>query len=1422
MRPLHLSKYTTRRFLSLTLVFSFCLLLLSALPAVVTVPAGAKDAEGNDIPQNPVAQVVPVIALGAAYRQTNFISDWPGVGLIQDPLLVNPWGISMRNTSPFWVANEGTRTSTLYRGDVGGSPLVKNTGLSGITFPSSLPTGTVGNTTSSFVLPGPCASPPCTAQFLFASLNGDILGWNSNAPATGSTTAVVAASDPTAVYTGLALATNGGTSRLYAADFKNGQIDVYDGNFTLTSVPGGFADGSITPGFSPYNIQAITIGSVTWLYVTYAKVGVGGRPEDGIGNGFVRRFDFDGVVDAGFAINNGALNTPWGLTRAPASFGIFGNALLVGNFGTGNPSIHAFDPNTGALLSALQNEAGQGIVINRLWALIFGNGGNGGDPNTLYFSAGIGEEEHGLFGKLQPTTAQATSLVQFGTATTSISEAGGHLDITVTRDGDTSGTATVNYATFDQSLSGHASQKTDYELAVGRLTFAPGETSKTFRILIVDDLFDENDEVIDLMLSNPTGTGVGLGSPNTAQVTILDNDTGAPASNPIDGAQFFVRQHYLDFYNREPEAGSTSLVNQITACGANAQCIYQKRVDVSNAFLSSNEFRETAFLDVFTHLAAYGTRPLYGQFQIGTQALQRGVVFGTPETAAQLEASKQAYFNEFVTRPEFVARYPASQTNTQFVEALLASAGLAPAQVRLFLVNLTNAQENPPATPTSSNGGGPRPASFGTARLQFNAAQTAMTFSSTVNNIDFTGFQTPGEANDNLTVAHIHAGPSVTPAVNGPVVWGFFGTPFNDNNPNDQVVTPFTSGVGGSVSGKWDAPEGNGTTLAAQLSNLREGRAYVNFHTAQFGGGEIRGNIPAATSLRDALIAGLNGGTETRATVLRKVAEQEELRLRETNGAVALVGFFEYFRRDPDQDSFNKLLDWLNSFNGDINRETARIFITSPEYRQRFGSDPPGLFANTAPDAVDDTALTAINTPISINVLANDTDFENVSLSISGVTPGTGGTPAIVGNRVLFTPAPNFTGTASFQYTITDNGTRPFDSVNPLPDPKSDTATVQVTVSQFLPSTIQLSAASYGAGEGDGRATLVVTRTIATAGATSRVDYVTSDSAGLNNCNVNTGDASARCDYTAVGGTLVFLPGETMKAITIPIINDVYVEGPEVLTFTLSNAGPDTLGAQSSASVTITDNDAAPGAPNPIDTRSFLVRQFYLDMLNREPDPPGLAAWLNRLNTCPQPGETIQNCDEIEVASAFFRSPEFFDRAYFIYKFYEAALGRQPQYDEYQRDLRRLTGFLTAEELEQRKQQFAEEFVNRAEFRSLYDSFGSGQPFVDAVLSRAGTARPGVGAATVVTSNRVSVINRMAASQITRAQGLRELMEAPEISQRFFNKAFVVVAYFAFLRRNPDIAYLQWINLLNTTGDYREMIRGFLQSAEYRFRFAPT
>jgi hypothetical protein len=161
----------------------------------------------------------------------------------------------------------------------------------------------------------------------------------------------------------------------------------------------------------------------------------------------------------------------------------------------------------------------------------------------------------------------------------------------------------------------------------------------------------------------------------------------------------------------------------------------------------------------------------------------------------------------------------------------------------ILIADITTGAENPPTSPTTALGQ-PRPVPFGSATFVVNDAGTAMTFSATIFNIDFTGLQT-ADVNDNLGNAHIHASPTVTPTTNGPVVWGFFGSPLNDNNPNDVVVTPFATGVGGTISGKWDQLEGNATTLVLQLPNILAGHSYINFHTTQFGGGEIRGNIAA-------------------------------------------------------------------------------------------------------------------------------------------------------------------------------------------------------------------------------------------------------------------------------------------------------------------------------------------------------------------------------------------------------------------------------------------------------------------------------------------------------------------------------------------------------------------------------------------------
>ena len=176
--------------------------------------------------------------------------------------------------------------------------------------------------------------------------------------------------------------------------------------------------------------------------------------------------------------------------------------------------------------------------------------------------------------------------------------------------------------------------------------------------------------------------------------------------------------------------------------------------------------------------------------------------------------------------------------------------------VTIFAANLTTSQENPPTTGLlRTSTGAVRPDSFGTAIFVLNDTMTSLTFNANIFNIDVTGSQTPADTNDNLLNAHIHC--CAPPGTNASVVWGFFGSPFNDNNPNDFRFTPFATGVGGNFSGKWDAPEGNNTTLAANLAGILGGLSYINFHTVQFTGGEIRGQIFAASEPQAISLLGL-------------------------------------------------------------------------------------------------------------------------------------------------------------------------------------------------------------------------------------------------------------------------------------------------------------------------------------------------------------------------------------------------------------------------------------------------------------------------------------------------------------------------------------------------------------------------------------
>jgi hypothetical protein len=280
----------------------------------------------------------------------------------------------------------------------------------------------------------------------------------------------------------------------------------------------------------------------------------------------------------------------------------------------------------------------------------------------------------------------AGSTIQFTTTTTSASESVGDVNITVSRSGDASGAASVNYATSDtaaanpcSAINSVASSRCDYLTTLGTLSFAAGETSKVISIPVIDDAYAEGNESFKLTLSN--SVGATLGATSQVTITLNDNET-VNGANPVDQAAFFVRQHYIDFLNREPDASGLNFWTQeITSCGSNTQCIEVKRINVSAAFFLSTEFQETGYLAYRIYKVAFGNisgAPVpvtFLNFLRDQQQIGKGIQVGVGNWQAQLEANKQAFALAFVQRAEFLAAYPNSMTATEIVTKLNTNAG---------------------------------------------------------------------------------------------------------------------------------------------------------------------------------------------------------------------------------------------------------------------------------------------------------------------------------------------------------------------------------------------------------------------------------------------------------------------------------------------------------------------------------------------------------------------------------------------------------------------------------------------------------------------------------------------------------------------------------------------------------------------------
>jgi uncharacterized protein (TIGR03118 family) len=348
------------------------------------------------------------VTAASAFSVTNLVADnAAGNAMNVDANLVNPWGLSIpAGSAPAWIANNGTQTSTLYDGDGKSQPqpaasqlvVAFAAGAGGAAFN---PSGVVSNSSAAdFTVTAGATSG--SALFIFDGEGGMIAGWS---PSVDRTHAITMYSDAGgAVYKGLAIAKNAGALFLYATDFHNAKIDVFNTGFAKQATSATaftFADPSIPAGYAPFGIQAIANGAsgATQIYVTYAQQLAPDNHDNtsGAGLGYVDIYDTNGQLVKQL-IATGALNAPWGMALAPADFGTFSNALLVGNFGDGK--INAYDAAAGTPLGTISDAGNTPIATPGLWGIAFGNDANNQPHNTLFFAAGTNSEADGLYGRI--------------------------------------------------------------------------------------------------------------------------------------------------------------------------------------------------------------------------------------------------------------------------------------------------------------------------------------------------------------------------------------------------------------------------------------------------------------------------------------------------------------------------------------------------------------------------------------------------------------------------------------------------------------------------------------------------------------------------------------------------------------------------------------------------------------------------------------------------------------------------------------------------------------------------------------------------------------------------------------------------------------------------------------------------------------
>jgi uncharacterized protein (TIGR03118 family) len=745
----------------------------------------------------------PALSLGATYLQRNLVSDIPGLADHTDTNLVNPWGISFSSSSPFWIADNHSGRSTLYNSSGTPQALIVTipTAINGT--PPGSPTGTIFNNTSGFALGtnGP-------ARFIFSTEDGTISAWN------GGASAVVKADNSAAgaVYKGLAAGSAGTNSYLYASDFHNGKVDVFDSSYSPATLPGSFSDSSIPTGFAPFGIQNIK----GQIFVTYAlQDGEKHDDQKGPGNGFLNVFDTSGHLLRRFA-SQGVLNSPWGVALAPAGFGAFAGAILVGNFGDGR--INAFQAD-GTWIGTINGTNGMPFSVDGLWGIAFGNGGNGGDPNTLYFTAGLNGEADGLFGGLAPVTPIFTSATDGGLFQ-NLTWAGGNGPFLLQKKSDLSESNWVDVLTTQNRAMPIAK---DTPAALLRVA---GQTSKT--VLPFTVLLNGASELPPVVTP---ATAIGTLSLEGSNLTYNINFSGLSA--PATGAHIHAPASPTNSANVAvpffaPEAtsgtisGTTALSPELVASIVNGMAY----VNIHTTNHGGGEIRgQVVPLHIPVVLTGAAQVPPVQTAATGSAllTLMGNEMFYTvsfsgltgPVTGAHIHGPGDASTNANVIIPfdppatssgTFSGNVSLNPTNLAYllsgqtyINIHTATNGGGEIRGQIYPVQfstLLNGASEVPPTPSTATGAG-----------TFSLANSAFKY-----DITFTNLLSPA------TGAHIH-GPANT-------------------STNANVIIPF--GAPAATAGRIS---GTSTVDAQTLLDLISGLTYANIHSTNFPGGEIRGQL---------------------------------------------------------------------------------------------------------------------------------------------------------------------------------------------------------------------------------------------------------------------------------------------------------------------------------------------------------------------------------------------------------------------------------------------------------------------------------------------------------------------------------------------------------------------------------------------------